>query len=140
MVTALDNPRVEIKVVDVVAHGCVAKKNALEVVAVQFPMPNAQYFNTDTGAIQLQVSDVGLVTVEGVKRSLLGDSMDEPVVQVHRVLQGRGSVLGREPCAIEESPGADGELVIVDLNGTVLGWAIGAGRFQHIFVLAKQKI
>ncbi len=42
-----------------------------------------------------------------------------------------------EPGAVEESLGADGKLVVVDLDGTVLGWAIGTGRFQHIFVLAK---
>ena len=54
------------------------------------------------------------------------------------MLQGRGPVLGGESSAIQESTSSDSELVVVDLYGTILGGAIGAGRFQDIPMLAKQ--
>ena len=80
VVTALDDPGVEIKVDDVVVRGCVAKKNALEVVAVQFPTPNARYFNADAGAKKLQVADVGFMSIESLEWGLFGDGVDKPVV------------------------------------------------------------
>ena len=51
------------KVDDVVVRGRVAKENALEVVTIPFPTPNARYFNADAGAEKLQVSDFGFLSV-----------------------------------------------------------------------------
>jgi hypothetical protein len=64
--------------------------------------------------------------------------VDEPVVEVDGMLQSQGPVLGGESSAIEESTSSDSELVVVDLYGTILGGAIGAGRFQDIPMLSKQ--
>ena len=63
MMATLDNAGVEIQVDDVVVRGSVAKEYALEVLTVQFPMPNARHFNADTGAKELQVADVGFMSV-----------------------------------------------------------------------------
>ena len=51
---------------------------------------------------------------------LLCDGVDESVVEVDRMLQRRRPVLGGEAGAVEEGSCADGELVIIDLSGTVL--------------------
>ena len=67
MMAALDDTGVEIKVDNVAVRGRVAKEYALEVVAIQFPTSNAQYFNADAGAEKLQVADVGFMSVEGLE-------------------------------------------------------------------------
>ena len=125
----LDDAGVKIKVYDVVVRGSVAKEYALEVVMVQFPTPNAQHFNADTGAEELQLADVGFMSVESLKWGLLGDGVDDPVVEVENV-QCRGPVLGGEASTIEKSSSVNSKVVIVCLDGTVLGGAIGAGRFH----------
>ena len=63
MMAALYNAGVKIKVDDVVVRGRVAKENALEVVTIPFPTPNARYFNADAGAEKLQVSDFGFLSI-----------------------------------------------------------------------------
>ena len=80
MMATLDDAGVKIKVDDVVVRGSVAKEYALEVMTVQFPMPNAQHFNADTGAKKLQVADVGFMSIESLEWGLFGDGVDEPVV------------------------------------------------------------
>ena len=137
MMATLDDAGVKIKVDDVVVRGSVAKEYALEVVTVQFPTPNARHFNADTGAEELQLADVGFMSIECLERSLLGDGVDEPVVEVDRMLQRRRPVLGGKSSAIEKSPSANSELVVVYLNRTSLGGAVGAGRFHNIPMLSK---
>ena len=80
MMATLEDAGVKIKVDDVVVRGSVAKEYALEVMTVQFPMPNAQHFNADTGAKKLQVADVGFMSIESLEWGLFGDGVDEPVV------------------------------------------------------------
>jgi len=80
MMATLDDAGVEIQVDDVVVRGSVAKEYALEVVTVQFPTPNARHFNADTGAGNLQVADVGFMSIESLEWGLFGDGVDEPVV------------------------------------------------------------
>jgi hypothetical protein len=80
MMATLDDAGVKVKVEDVVVRGHVAKEYALEVVTVQFPTPNARHFNTNTGAKNLQVADVGFMSLESLEWGLLGDGVDEPVV------------------------------------------------------------
>ena len=41
---------------------------------------------------------------------------------------------------MEKSPCANSELVIVYLDGTILGGAIGASRFHNIMILPKQEV
>ncbi len=136
----LDDAGVEIKVDNVVVRGRVVKEYALEVVTIQFPMPNARYFNADAGAEKLQVADVGFISVESLEWSLLGDGVDEPVVEVDRTLQRRGPVLGGETSTIEKGPSANSKLVVVYIDGTILGGAIGAGRFHNIPMLSEQEV
>ncbi len=112
MMATLDDSGVEIKIDDIVVRGSVAKEYALEVVTVQFPTPNAQHFNADTGAEELQLADVGFMSVESLKWGLLGDGVDDPVVEVENV-QCRGPVLGGEASTTEKSPSANSELIIV---------------------------
>ena len=64
MVAILDNTGVEIKVDNVVVRGDIAKEYALEIVTIQFPMPNPRNFNADMGTEKLQVSNVGFISVE----------------------------------------------------------------------------
>ncbi len=64
MVAMLDNTGSEIKVDDVVVRGHIAKEYALEIVTIQFPMPNPRNFYADTGTEKLQVSNVGFMSVE----------------------------------------------------------------------------
>ena len=80
MMATLDDAGVEIQVDDVVVRGSVAKEYALEVVTVQFPTPNAQHFNADTGAKKLQVADARFMSIESLEWGLFGDGVDEPVV------------------------------------------------------------
>jgi hypothetical protein len=63
MTATLKDAGVKIKIDDVVVRGSVAKEYALEVVTVQFPTPSARQFNADTGAEELQVADVGFMSV-----------------------------------------------------------------------------
>jgi hypothetical protein len=140
MMAVLDDAGVEIKVDDVVVRGRVDKEYALEVVTIQFPMPNARFFNADAGAEKLQVVDVGFMSVESLKWSLLGDGVDKPVVEVDRVLQCRGPVLGGEASTTEKGPCANSKLVVVYLDGTILGGAIGASRFHNIMILPEQEV
>ncbi len=80
MMATLDDSGVEIKIDDIVVRGSVAKEYALEIVTVQFPMPNARHFNADTGAGNLQVADVGFMSIDSLEWGLFGDGVDEPVV------------------------------------------------------------
>jgi hypothetical protein len=77
------------------------------------------------------------MSIECLEWSLLGDGVDEPVVEVDRMLQRRRPVLGGKSSAIEKSPSANSELVVVYLNRTILGGAVGAGRFHNIPMLSK---
>ncbi len=61
-------------------------------------------------------------------------------MEVDRMLQCRGPVLGWEASTIEKSPSADCKLVVVYLYGTILAGAIGAGRFQDIPMLSEQEV
>ena len=61
-------------------------------------------------------------------------------MEVDIMLQHQGAVLGGEASAIEKSPSADCELVIVYLYGTILGGAIVAGRFRDIPMLSEQEV
>jgi len=76
------------------------------------------------------VADVGSISIESLEWGLLGDSVGEPVVEVDRLLQRRGPILGGEASTIEKSSSVNSKVVIVCLDGTVLGGAIGAGRFH----------
>ena len=51
-------------------------------------------------------------------------------MEVDRLLQRRGPILGGEASTIEKSSSVNSEVVIVCLDGAVLGGAIGAGRFH----------
>jgi hypothetical protein len=56
------------------------------------------------------------------------------------MLQRRRPVLGGEASSMEKSPCANSELVIVYLDGTILGGAIGASRFHNIMILPEQEV
>ena len=56
------------------------------------------------------------------------------------MLQHRRPVLGREASSIEKSPCANSELVIVYLEGIILGGAIGASRFHNVMILPEQEV
>ena len=56
------------------------------------------------------------------------------------MLQRRRPVLGWEASSIEKSPCANSELVVVYLNGTILGGAISAGRFHNVMIYPEQEV
>ena len=80
MMAALDDAGAQIKVDNVVDCGCIAEEYAFEVVVVQLPTPNARHLNPNAGAKELQVADVGFMSVESLDWSLLGNGMHKPVV------------------------------------------------------------
>ena len=54
--------------------------------------------------------------------------------------KSRQPKLCREARTIQESPGLDGELVIINLRRAVLGRAVGAGGFDGVVEVAEEKI
>ncbi len=54
--------------------------------------------------------------------------------------KSRQSKLCREARTIQESPGLDGKLVIINLPRAVLGRAVGAGGFDGVVEVAEEKI
>ena len=56
------------------------------------------------------------------------------------MLQRRRPVLGWEASSIEKGPCVSSELVVVYLDGTILGGAIGASRFHNVMIFPEQEV
>ena len=86
MVTALDDPRVEIEVHYVVVGRRTAEKNTFEIVFIQFTPSNTGNLNANSGTKNFQVAKFRLRLVHTFERHHLRSLMDEAVVEIDGVL------------------------------------------------------
>jgi hypothetical protein len=87
---------------------------------------------------KLEVCKVG--ADPNLERGLLHGRMNKAVVQIYRMEQCQRPVLCWEAGAVKESLSTYRKLTIIDLDGSILGRAVGARWFNYVAVFPKEDI
>ena len=101
MVARFDNAGFQVKVDDVLVCSRVTKKDAGEIVTIEFASARSCAFYADSRAKCFQVCYVWLTTVPTFIRSLVRSRVDETIVELHGVEEGNRPEFSGEPGAIE---------------------------------------
>ncbi len=101
VVARLDNPRVEVKVQDILVRCGVSEDDASEVVPVELAPTNARSFNTNASAKQLEIRDVGLTSTPRLVGCLVYGRVHKAIMEIRRMHQSRRPKFRRKARAIE---------------------------------------
>ncbi len=101
VVARLDDPRVEVKVQDILVRCGVSEEDVSEVVPVELAPTNACSFNTNASAEQLEIRDVGLTSTPCLVGCLVYGRVHKAIMEIRRMHQSRRPKFCRKARAIE---------------------------------------
>ncbi len=131
---------VEVKVANVLVCRGVPKEQSGKVMFAEFGALISCLLHADTRTEEFEVLEVWFNTPPTFKRGDSGTGVDTAVVQVGRMEQSSQPILCFQGCAVEEGTGCNSEDVVPFFSLSVLGWAVGASRFNFVPKFCKSHI
>jgi hypothetical protein len=130
VVARLDDPRVKVKIQDILVRCGVSEEDASKVVPVELAPTNARSFNTNASAEQLEIRDVGLTSTPRLVGYLIYGTMHKAIMEIRRMHQSCRPKFRRKARAIEEGTNLHGQGVVIYFRHAVLRRAIRTSRLD----------
>ncbi len=84
--------------------------------------------------------NVGFKAKEPFDQRTFGHRVNQPIVEINRMLESRGPLYCRKSGAVEERAHAYSKLIVVNFDDAILGRTVRAGRFDSVVMVAEYHI